>query len=126
MFIGHTKLNLNYTPHSYSQNLINHLSNPFQSNEQLIQNNKILNNMIAEEIMHQQQPISSVQKINSKSPVPFHVPVMTHYNMPVLHHIPINQVVKKYIPVYYPVPVEHRINIPVKIPIKIPQRVSNK
>jgi hypothetical protein len=48
---------------------------------------------------------------------------MTHYNMPVLHHIPVNQMIKKYIPVYYPIPVEHRINIPVKIPIKIPQRV---
>lgn len=51
------------------------------------------------------------------------VPVMTHYNMPVYHHIPINEVVKKYIPVYYPIPIEHRINIPVKVPIKIPQRV---
>ena len=51
------------------------------------------------------------------------VPVLTHYNMPILHHIPINQIVKKYIPIYYPVPVEHRINIPVRIPIKIPQRV---
>ncbi len=49
---------------------------------------------------------------------------MTHYDMPVLHHIPINQVVKKYVPVYYPVPVEHRINIPVKVPIKIQQRVN--
>lgn len=32
-------------------------------------------------------------------------------------------IVKKYIPVYYPVPVEHRITIPVKVPIKIQQRV---
>jgi len=48
---------------------------------------------------------------------------MTHYNMPILHHIPINQVIKKYIPVYYPVPIEHRINIPVRVPINIPQRV---
>jgi len=52
------------------------------------------------------------------------VPVMTHYNMPVFHHIPINEVVKKYIPVYYPIPIEHKIIIPVKIPIKIPQRVN--
>ena len=49
---------------------------------------------------------------------------MTHYDMPIYHHIPINQLIKKYIPIYYPVPVEHRINIPVRIPIKVPQRVS--
>ncbi len=51
---------------------------------------------------------------------------MTHYNVPVLHHIPINQVVKKYIPVYYPVPVEHKINIPVKVPVRVEQKVNNK
>lgn len=33
------------------------------------------------------------------------------------------EVIKKYVPVFYPVPVERRINIPVKIPIKIPQRI---
>ncbi len=48
---------------------------------------------------------------------------MTHYNVPVVHHIPINQVVKKYIPVYYPVPVEHKINIPVKVPVRVEQKV---
>ena len=51
------------------------------------------------------------------------VPIMTHYKLPVIHHIPINQIIKKYTPIYYPVPVEHRINIPVKVPIKIPQKV---
>lgn len=63
------------------------------------------------------QSIKKIEKIYNP------VPVMTHYNMPVIHHIPINQVIKKYIPVYYPIPVEHRINIPVKIPIKVTQRV---
>ena len=52
------------------------------------------------------------------------MPVMTHYNMPILHHIPVNQLVRRYVPVYYPVPVEHRINIPVQIPIRVPQRVN--
>ncbi len=51
------------------------------------------------------------------------VPVMTHYNVPVIHHIPVNQVVKKYIPVYYPVPVEHKINIPVRVPVRVEQKV---
>lgn len=51
------------------------------------------------------------------------VSVMTVYNTPVLHHIPINQIIKKYVPVYYPVPVEKKIIIPVKVPIKVTQRV---
>lgn len=34
-----------------------------------------------------------------------------------------NQSIKKFIPVYYPVPIERRINIPVRVPIKVPQRV---
>jgi hypothetical protein len=54
------------------------------------------------------------------------MPVMTHYNMPILHHIPVNQLVRRYIPVYYPVPIEHRINVPIQIPIKVPQRVTKK
>jgi hypothetical protein len=33
------------------------------------------------------------------------------------------KIIKKYLPVYYPVPIERRINIPVRVPIKVPQRV---
>lgn len=68
-------------------------------------------------------PINNAQTKMQVEPILNPVPIMTHYNMPVLHHIPINTVVKKYVPVYYPIPVEHRINIPVRVPIKIPQKV---
>jgi hypothetical protein len=36
---------LNLTPYGYSKNAIDHLSNPFLSNEQQIINNSIMNNM---------------------------------------------------------------------------------
>lgn len=51
------------------------------------------------------------------------IPVYSHYNIPIIHHVPIKKIVKKYIPIYYPIPIEHRINIPVRVPIKIPQRI---
>lgn len=76
---------------------------------------------VTPQIIGDRQPLVRMDPVqNVYNPVP----VMTHYNMPVLHHIPINQVVKKYVPVYYPIPVERRINIPVRIPIKVPQRVK--
>ena len=85
-------------------------------------------NILAPEVVQNRVGIVVIYYINIQHPsiqkVYNPVPVMTHYNMPVLHHIPINQVVKKYIPVYYPIPIEHKINIPVKVPIKVPQRVK--
>lgn len=75
-----------------------------------------------QQLNYQSQPNMKNNDLEVK-PILNPVPIMTHYNMPVLHHIPINTVVKKYVPVYYPIPVEHRINIPVRVPIKIPQKV---
>jgi hypothetical protein len=79
------------------------------SNQNGVFNNRLLSNS---------QINTNVQNVYNP------MPVMTHYNMPVLHHIPVNQLVRRYIPVYYPVPIEHRINVPIQIPIKVPQRVT--
>jgi hypothetical protein len=80
---------------------------------------------------HLKQAINTTDIHNSNSPnnqiesvstTTNHASV-TKYDLPILHHIPVENIVKKYVPVYYPVPVEHKIDIPVKVPIQVEQKV---
>ena len=74
----------------------------------------------------------SVKKIMNervKVPVYIPIPVFTYYQIPVLHHYPLNQIVRQIVPVPYQVPVEHKINkiVPITIPVEqkiiVPQAV---
>lgn len=58
-----------------------------------------------------------------KVPVYVPIPVYTYYQIPVLHHYPLNQIVRQIVPVPVPFPVEHRINRPFAVPIPVEQKL---
>ncbi len=68
-------------------------------------------------------PVKRLLYQTVKVPVYVPVPVFTYYQVPVLHHFPLNQVVRQIVPVAYQVPVEHRINRPVPLPEPVEQKI---
>lgn len=58
-----------------------------------------------------------------KIPVYVPIPVFTLYQIPILHHYPLNQVVRQMTPIPIEIPIEHRINRPYPIPIPVEQKI---
>ena len=58
-----------------------------------------------------------------KVPVYIPIPVFTYYQLPVLHHYPLNQIVRKVVPVPQEILVTHNINKITPVPVKVEQKV---
>lgn len=56
-------------------------------------------------------------------PVYVPVPVFTLYQIPIIHHYPLNQIVNEITPIPIEIPIEHRINKPYPIPIPVEQKI---
>ncbi len=52
-------------------------------------------------------------------PVYIPIPIMTIYNIPVLHHYPVNQVIEEQVEVEVPIDVEHQVVVPVEVPVRV-------
>ena len=50
-----------------------------------------------------------------KIPVYVPIPIFTLYQIPILHHYPLNQVIRQITPIPIEIPIEHRINKPYPI-----------
>ena len=48
---------------------------------------------------------------------------MPMYIYQVLHHFPLNQIVRQIVPVAYQIPVEHRINTPYPVAVPVEQKI---
>ena len=60
-----------------------------------------------------------------KLPVYVPIPVFTLYQIPIIHHYPLNQIVKEITPIPIEIPIEHRINKPFPVPIPVDQKNTN-
>ena len=60
---------------------------------------------------------------SKRIPVYVPIPIFTLYQIPILHHYPLNQVIQQITPIPIEIPVEHRINKPYAIPIPVEQKI---
>jgi hypothetical protein len=58
-----------------------------------------------------------------KVPVYVPIPIFTIYQIPIVHHYPLNQVVRQVLPLPVEIPIEHRINTPVAVPVPVEQKI---
>lgn len=56
-------------------------------------------------------------------PVYVPIPVFTLYQIPIIHHYPLNQIVKEMTPIPIEIPIEHKINKPYPVPIPVEQKI---